>query len=88
LELTISFYILPKSARLCYRHINQGERYQVMDMKADGISYKAEINAGYTNSPYPIEYYFELRESPESARLYPGFDETLTNPPYFVVRQV
>jgi hypothetical protein len=59
-----------------------------MDMKADGISYKAEINAEYTNSPYPIEYYFELRESPESARLYPGFDETLTNQPYFVVRQV
>jgi hypothetical protein len=76
---------LPKSARLYYRHVNQGERYQTAEMKQEGKQYKATVPAEYTNSEYPLEYYFELRESPKSAWLYPGFNQTLDNQPYFVV---
>jgi hypothetical protein len=87
-ELLVSFDKVPKSARLFYRHVNHGERYKALDMKAEGLSFKAEIPAAYTNTEYPLEYYFELRESPESACLYPGFNEKLDNQPYFVVRKI
>jgi hypothetical protein len=56
-------------------------------MKANGLVYTAEIPASYTNSEYPLEYYFELRENPESACLFPGFNENLDNQPYFVIRE-
>ena len=56
-----------------------------MDLK-DG-RYRATIPAGYTDSPYPLEYYFELKQGSESAWLYPGFTPELTNQPYFVVRR-
>jgi hypothetical protein len=45
------------------------------------------IPADVTDSPYPIQYYVELRDNPGRAWLYPGLDETLSNRPYFVVRQ-
>jgi hypothetical protein len=33
-----------------------------------------------------VQYYFEVRLSPERVWLYPGFDVTLSNQPYFVIR--
>jgi hypothetical protein len=87
-ELKLSFDQMPKSARLYYKHVNHGERYQVSEMKADGLTYKAEIPGAYTNTEYPLEYYFELRESPESACLYPGFNEKHDNQPYFIIRKI
>jgi hypothetical protein len=77
---------MPKSVRLYYRHVNHGERYQTAEMQVAGKNYHATIPAGYTNTKYPIEYYFELKEAPEST-LYPGFNPELTNQPYFVVSQ-
>ncbi|QDK79927.1 hypothetical protein EXU85_15440 [Spirosoma sp. KCTC 42546] len=76
-----------KSIRLYYRHVDQAERYEMVEMQAAGQQYRATIPAAYTNSPYPLQYYFELQESPETASLYPGFNATLTNQPYFLVRQ-
>lgn len=87
LEILLTFDKLPESARLFYRHVNQGERYRMIDMQLDKLNCKAEIPAEYTDSKYPVEYYFEIRESPESAWLYPGFNGNLSNRPYFVVRQ-
>jgi len=87
LELKLSFDYLPKSARLYYKHVNHGERYQVAEMRAYGLTYKAEIQGAYTDTEYPLEYYFELRESPESACLYPGFNEKHDNQPYFIIRK-
>jgi len=72
------------SVRLYYRHANQAERFQLVEMDA---RYHASIPAAYTDSPYPLIYYFELRESPQKAWLYPGFNEDRTNQPYFVVRR-
>jgi hypothetical protein len=73
------------SARLYYRHVNQAERFVSVDMDARGNLYRASIPAVYTDSPYPLQYYFELREGPEKAWLYPGFAPDLANQPYFVV---
>jgi hypothetical protein len=87
LDIDLSVEKMPKSVRLYYRHVNQAERYEAVEMKMMGNRYQASIPAAYTNSPYPIQYYFEMKEGPESAWLYPGFNVDLTNQPYFIVRQ-
>jgi hypothetical protein len=86
-NLLLSFEKMPKSVSVYFRHVNQGERYEKIEMKPDGNSYKAMISGDYTNSKYPLAYYFVLRNSPESAWLYPGFNEKHNNQPYFVIRE-
>lgn len=76
------------SARLYYRHVNQAERYRVAEMEARDNVYRARIPADYTDSPYPLQYYFELKDGPQQAWLVPGFAEDLSNQPYFVLRRV
>ena len=75
------------SARLYYRHVNQAERYQTAEMQAAGNRYRAAIPGAYTDSPFPLVYYFELKEAADKAWLHPGFGPDLANQPYFVVRQ-
>ena len=55
-------------------------------MTAGGSRWQAAIPGAYTAGTYPIEYYFELRESPPKATLYPGFAADRANQPYFVMR--
>ncbi|HEX3747373.1 MAG TPA: hypothetical protein VHW09_25730 [Bryobacteraceae bacterium] len=76
-----------RSVRLHYRHVNQAERYQSVDMEAWSGTYRATIPAAYTDSPYPLQYYFEVRQSAEQVSLYPGFAPDLANQPYFVIRR-
>jgi len=75
------------SAKLYYRHVNQAERYESVAMEAHGDDYRAAIPAAYTDTTYPLEYYFELKAGPENAWLHPGFAPNLANQPYFVVRR-
>ena len=75
------------AARLCYRQVHQAQSYQTVDMQARGNQCVATIPGEYSNSPYPLEYYFELRDGEGRVWLYPGFDATLANQPYFIVRQ-
>ncbi|MDB5158509.1 MAG: hypothetical protein JWR50_3216 [Mucilaginibacter sp.] len=86
-NLQIAFEKAPASVRLYYRHVDMAERYEVTEMTASGNNYTATIPASYTQSPYPLTYYFEVAESPESVTLYPGFNELRNNQPYFVIRQ-
>jgi hypothetical protein len=74
--------------RLHYRKVNQEENYQITDMsKAEG-HFTATIPAAYTDSPYPLIYFFELYErSAGNAWIVPGFDENLSNQPYYALRQ-
>jgi hypothetical protein len=76
-----------KAATLHYRRVNQAERFQSVLMESEANRFRAQIPATYTESPYPLQYYFELRSSPRSVSLYPGFTPDLTNQPYFLVRQ-
>ncbi|SOD92244.1 hypothetical protein [Spirosoma fluviale] len=78
----------PQSVRLYYRHIDQAERYEQVEMKMVGHQYRATIPSAYTNSPYPLQYYFDINDSSETAGLHPGFNAALTNQPYFIMRQV
>jgi len=75
------------SARLYYRHVNQAERWQSAAMDRQGPAYVATIPGAYTDSPYPLQYYFELHSAPDRAWLYPGFPADLAGPPYYVVRK-
>jgi hypothetical protein len=87
LEITVSVKETaePVSARLWYRHVNQSERYQSVEMQANGSAFKATIPADYTASKFAVQYYFELRHGSGKAWLYPGFALHLANQPYFVV---
>lgn len=91
LDLDLTLKAPAAAVTLYYRHVNQAERYSVMDMKAGSGTlahrYRAAIPAAYTDSDYPLEYYFEIREAEGEVSLYPGFSPKLTNQPYFVVRR-
>ena len=63
LDLEIAVERKLASARLYYRHVNQAERYQTAEMQAAGNRYRAAIPGAYTDSPFPLQYYFELKEA-------------------------
>jgi hypothetical protein len=75
------------SARLWYRHFDQAERWQSVEMtrSSDG-KLQASIAADYADAIYPLQYYFEVRTSPRQAWIYPGFDAMRANQPYYLVR--
>jgi len=74
------------AAILHYRRVNQVERFVTAEMKANGTEFRGIIPGEYTKSPFPMQYYFELRGS-RTFGMYPGLGPTLTNQPYFVIRQ-
>lgn len=71
---------------LKYRVANQSEKYQSVLMERSGEEFTAEIPSSYTDSPYPLIYFFEI-ESGKNKKMYPGFEKNLSNQPYFVIRQ-
>ncbi|MDR3753431.1 MAG: hypothetical protein P4K93_07680 [Terracidiphilus sp.] len=73
------------SVFLRYRHVNQAERWQREEMQANGTVFGAEIPAEYTQSPYALEYCFELHAKDGSAWLAPGFNAALSSQPYYAV---
>lgn len=87
IALQLSVDKQPASMRLYYRHVNQADRYESVDMQRVGQGYQATIPASYTQSPYPIQYFMEGKEPTGSAWLYPGFNTDLTSQPYLLVRQ-
>ncbi len=81
----------PKSAisclRLRYRHVNQGEVWQMVEMERTGDEYQAVIAASYTDSPFPLQYYFQIRRDAGHACLRPGLEHRWHGQPYYFVRQ-
>ena len=70
-----------------YRRVNQAERYQATDMHRRGDAWHATVPAAYTDSAFPLQYYFEFREGTDRAWMHPGFASDLASTPYFVVRR-
>lgn len=88
-ELQLS---LPETAgetqvRLHYRRMNQAEAYEIAEMEQIGSGYRAAIPAHYTDSPYALIYFFELRNSSGEACFVPGLNAEFSNEPYYVVPQ-
>ena len=71
--------------RLYYRHVTHAERHETAEMAATGNRWRAAIPAAYTDSPYPLQYYFEIEQGADSTALYPGLGSDLIKQPYFVV---
>ena len=72
------------TGRLFYRHVNHAERWKDIPMQRSGGALTAAIPADYTASPFPLQYYFELARS-GAAWLYPAFNASLSNQPYYAV---
>jgi hypothetical protein len=88
MTIEISIDRKPSAVLMHYRHVNHAERYETSEMIFTGTGYQATISATFTDSEYPIQYYFELREGSNKAWLYPGFNPDLTNQPYFILRRI
>jgi hypothetical protein len=85
LELSLAVERKPSSVLLHYRHVNQAERFAHVGMEPAAGGYRASIPAAYAESPYPLQYYFEVKFESQ-AYLYPGLGPERTAQPYFVVR--
>jgi hypothetical protein len=87
LDIELAVETPAASVGLYYRHVNQAERFNFATMEPREGHYHASIPAAYTDSPYPLQYYFEVKTR-ERPQLYPGFLAGVTSQPYFVVRSV
>lgn len=85
LSLTISGGTAPTSARLFYRHVNQAERWLSVEMEHSNGKFIGAIPSDYTQSIYPMQYYFEIRYGDAAASLFPSFNATLSNQPYYAI---
>jgi hypothetical protein len=72
---------------LHYRHVNQAERWQSIELVHTGASFQGEIPAAYTARRYALQYYFEIAAGPAEVTLFPTLAPDLANVPYFVVRR-
>ncbi|MGC9199331.1 MAG: hypothetical protein ACP5E5_10410 [Acidobacteriaceae bacterium] len=76
---------VPSEVNLRYRHVNQAERWRSIKMERRGQRYVSSLPGEYTDSPYPLQYYFELQRGMDAAWLYPAFNSTLSNQPYYAI---
>lgn len=76
----------PSAVQLHYRHTQQAERWQAVVMQSDESGCRAIIPGDYTDTPYPLSYYFEITNPAARASLYPGLGAAHCDQPYFVVR--
>lgn len=84
LALSVTAPSTVTEAVLWYRHVSHGERWRSMPMQRSGALHTAAIPGDYTNSPFPLQYYFELRTA-SAAVLHPPFNSTWSNQPYFAI---
>ena len=86
--LTLSF-TAPAAAdltvRVHYRQVDQSASWLVAPAVSGGDRFDLDLPAEFTDSPYSIQYFVEVR-SPDGTALHPRLDPvTLSNQPYFVV---
>jgi hypothetical protein len=75
------------SVLLHFRHVDQSTTWQAAPMQAAASGWTAEIPGAYSDSAFPLQYYFEPRDAAGHPWLYPGLGSALTREPYFVLRQ-
>ncbi len=65
--------------------MNQAERWKRVEMQGSGTVFSAAIPAEYTQSPFALEYCFELHAKDGAAWLAPAFNAALSSQPYYAV---
>jgi hypothetical protein len=53
-------------------------------MHPQGPGFTASIPAAYTQTDFPLQYYFET-QGPQEPRLFPGFGKDFLGQPYFLL---
>lgn len=72
--------------QLHYRHVNQGERWQVMPMSRNGTRYEATIPSDYTQSNDHLQVYVTAEQA-TGIGVAPGFADNLAGAPYLLIPQ-
>jgi hypothetical protein len=75
------------SVTLHYRRVNQVEAWHSAAMQLTDGTWGGEIPAGYTDSAFPLQYYFEPATAGGQAWIHPGLGSALSRQPYYVLRQ-
>lgn len=73
------------AVQLRYRHVNQAEHWQSVDLVPGSGQFSAVIPADYTKSTYPLMYFFIVEHADGAVALHPGFEADLANQPYHVI---
>lgn len=71
--------------KLHYRHVNQAETWKVEEMTAAHSGYSGAIPEEYTDSSYPLMYFFTAETKDGAATLHPGLGPELNDQPYYTV---
>jgi hypothetical protein len=74
------------SVQCHYRRTHQAEQWNAMPLRKIPQGWNGSISGEIVESTYPVQYYFELVDSSGRSVLYPGFDSSWSNQPYFVSR--
>jgi len=70
-----------KWVRLRYRHVNQKEDYQSVEMSRDGEFYSASIPASFVDPHWDLMYFVEIVDQKGNGRIYPDLE---VETPYIV----
>jgi hypothetical protein len=72
--------------RLRYRHLDQSDEYVEVELQRGRAGFRGVIPGDYTNSPFPLQYFFVLSDGAGAAWLHPGLGSDLSRQPYYVLR--
>ncbi len=72
---------------LRYRRVNQAEHWRGVEMERVEHDYRAVIASEYTDSPFHLQYYFQIRSHSGKVWLQPGLEHRWHGQPYFFVQQ-
>ena len=72
---------------LHYREVDQSKQWKRKKMGNISGNYNALISNIFSNTDYPIQYYFEFEDKNHSY-FSPGFNKFLSNQPYYLLRQI
>ena len=69
-----------------FREVDQSKKWIRKKLTKKKDVYNAVISNKFTNTQYPIQYYFEFTDKKHSS-FSPGFNKYLSNQPYYILRQ-
>ena len=74
------------AVRVRYRPMNHALAFSVREMHHNDNDFATKLPAAELTGDYPLAYAFEIHDVAGTAGRHPGLGETLSDPPYFVVR--
>jgi hypothetical protein len=66
--------------------MDQSTTHVGIEMQRSENGFTAVVPGAYAESPYPLAYFFVVRDRSGAAWMFPGFEPDLSNQPYFTAR--